>query len=286
VSAEPIATRPPLRYHGGKWRLAPWIIGHLPPHRIYVEPFMGGCSVLLRKPRSYAEAVNDRYAEVVNFFRVLRDPALAVELERVARLTPFARDEFLAAYEATDDPVERARRLLVRSFMGFGSAGATREHLTGFRGDVKRAGTTGASDWTRWPDQVRAFTARLRGVTIENKDALDVIRQHDTPETVFYVDPPYPYATRDLTGNGSCYAVEMTDGDHGTLAEALAQVAGMVVLSGYPCALYDELFGGWHRVEREAMANGQEGGVARTEVLWLNSAAVAARRQGQLFQAN
>jgi DNA adenine methylase len=284
VSAEPTATRPPLRYHGGKWRLAPWIIGHLPPHRIYVEPFMGGCSVLLRKPRSYAEVLNDRYGEVVNFFRVLRDPALSAELARAARLTPFARDEFRAAYEPTESAVERARRLAVRSFMGFGSAGATREHLTGFRGDVKRAGTTGASDWTRWPDALAGFTERLQGVTIENTDALEIIVRHDSPETVFYVDPPYPHATRELTGAGACYAVEMSDADHRELAAALHAVSGAVVLSGYPCDLYDELFGDWSRSTREVNANGQEGGVRRTEALWLNPAAARARRQRGLFE--
>lgn len=29
--------RPALRYYGGKWNLAPWIISHFPPHQNYVE---------------------------------------------------------------------------------------------------------------------------------------------------------------------------------------------------------------------------------------------------------
>src|SRR3990172_7088785 len=101
-------TRPALRYFGGKWRLAPWIVSHFPAHRIYVEPFGGGASVLIRKPRSYGEIYNDIDSHVVNVFRVLRDPQTADELEQLLRLTPFARDEFVLAREPSLDPVEDA----------------------------------------------------------------------------------------------------------------------------------------------------------------------------------
>src|SRR3990172_1008023 len=98
--------RPILRYHGGKWKLASWIIDNFPPHRTYTEPFGGAASVLLRKPRSYAEVYNDLDSEIVNIFKVARDRG--EELQRRLHLTPFARDELLAAYESSDDPIERA----------------------------------------------------------------------------------------------------------------------------------------------------------------------------------
>lgn len=88
--------RPLLRYHGGKWRLAPWIISFFPDHRIYTEAYGGAASVLLRKKRSYAEVYNDLDGEIVNLFRVLRNPAQARELIRLVALTPFAREEFEA----------------------------------------------------------------------------------------------------------------------------------------------------------------------------------------------
>lgn len=120
--------RPVLRYHGGKWRLAPWICAHFPAHRLYVEPFGGAASVLLRKPRSYGEIYNDLDGEIVNVFRVLRDNGHA--LRAALELTPFAREEFAESYMPHSDPIEQARRTIVRSFQGFGSAAVCGE---GFR---------------------------------------------------------------------------------------------------------------------------------------------------------
>jgi DNA adenine methylase len=266
-------TRPILRYHGGKWMLAPWIIAHFPNHRIYTETFGGAASVLMQKPRCYAEVYNDLDAEIVNVFRVLRDPTTAQQLQDAIRLTPFARDEFRDSYEPSADPVERARRIVIRSVMGFGSAAANRDHKTGFRANSNRSGTTPARDWTSWPEQVPTFVERLRGVVIENKPAPEIIAQHDTPATLHYVDPPYVFATRSMPRGAVqpfCYRHEMTDADHTALAAVLHDVAGMVVLSGYHSELYDTLYDGWHRTERDALADGAG---PRTEVLWFNNAA-------------
>ena len=278
-------SRPVLRYHGGKWRLAPWIVSHFPAHRVYVEPFGGAASVLLRKPRSYAEVYNDLDGEVVNLFRVLRDAALSARLCEAVRLTPFARQEFDEAYESSEDSVERARRLVVRGFMGFGSAAATRDHKTGFRSNVTRSGTTPAMDWMRWPESVGLTTERLRGVVIESREATAVVRQYDDPATLHYVDPPYTFGSRSLPRGASspfAYRHEMTDDDHRALAATLQVARGMVVLSGYGCDLYDrELYPTWQRVEKETHADGASD---RTEVLWLNPATTAALANGNLFQ--
>ena len=109
-------TRPVLRYMGGKWRLAPWILRHLPPHRTYVEPFGGAASVLLRKPRAYAEIYNDLDGEIVSLFRVLRDPEAAAELVRRIALTPFAREEFDGNY-IVHSPVSRFAFLSSRTIL-------------------------------------------------------------------------------------------------------------------------------------------------------------------------
>ena len=255
-------TRPALRWHGGKWLLAPWILAHFPPHRVYVEPFGGAASVLLRKSRSYAEIYNDLDCDVVALFRVLRDDAAARTLISWVRLTPFARDEFQSAYEPAGDDMERARRLLIRSFMGFGSNGHARK--TGFRSNSNRSGTTPAHDWQNYPDCLAQVVERWRGVVVENRPALDVMATHDGDETLYYVDPPYVPETRD---KGRDYNHELSVDDHHALLTALRGLKGMVVLSGYPCPIYDEALADWRRVERKALADGAR---ERTEVLWIN----------------
>jgi len=106
---------------------------------------------------------------------------------------------------------------------------------------------------------------RLRGVVLENRDASEVMQSHDTPETLHYVDPPYVASTRDKGGD---YRHEMTDTEHQALAAVLQSLAGAVVVSGYSRELYDDLFKGWDRVERLALADGAR---SRVEVLWMRN---------------
>lgn len=267
--------RPALRWHGGKWLLAPWIISHFPKHQVYVEPFGGAASVLIRKERVYAEVYNDLDQSVVNLFRVLRSDR-ALDLVNALRLTPFAREEFRTAYEVCEDSVEMARRLVIRSFMGFGSNGHNK--LTGFRANSNRSGTTPTHDWVNYPDSLAALVDRLQGVTVENRDAKVVMAQHDAAETLHYVDPPYVMGTR--SDEGTDYAFELTDEQHVELLTFLRGLRGMVILSGYPCDLYNDALTDWRRVEREALADGAK---KRTEVIWINPAAVEAVSAGPLF---
>lgn len=278
-------TAPVIRYHGGKFRLAPWVIKHFPPHRIYVEPFGGAAGVLMQKPRAYSEVYNDLDDELANLFSVLQDDALRDRLVEKLVLTPYARREFERAWEPAADPLERARRLIIRAQMGFGSAGATKG-TTGFRIDTKREYETAQHVWAKYPGNLAAVGRRLAGVMIENRPAIEVIRAHDTPETLHYVDPPYVHATRvRITGKGSArgYRHEMDLDDHAALLEALQAVRGMVVLSGYPHPLYDETLRGWERRETEARISSRVGTGKRTEVLWINPATSAALRGGGLF---
>lgn len=272
-----VPARPPMRYHGAKWRLAPWIASHFPPRSaidVYEESFCGSASVLMRIERSPIEVINDRDGDVVNFFRVLRERP--DDLIRQIELTPFARREWELAGEPTDDPVERARRFYLRSYGSI--AGPTAQWRTGWRRQKKlarRADGTGAMTSAARVfanvSHLHTVAARLRGVFIEEEDALKIIRNYDGVRTLHYVDPPYPAETR-KAWKTTAYRHEMTDEQHRELASVLHDCVGMVILSGYRCALYDELFPApnWASFSRSARTNGRGSAL---EMLWLNEAA-------------
>ncbi|RAP39287.1 hypothetical protein BYZ73_21320 [Rhodovulum viride] len=249
-----------VRYHGGKVRIAEKIIGLFPAHDCYVEPFGGGAAVLLAKPRSRLEVYNDLDGDMVALFRVLRDRPDA--LAAAIALTPFAREEHEAAYSETQDDLERARRVLIRSHFGHGSSGIHR--ATGFRAAGMRAGTLPVHGWAMLPETIREAAERMRGVVIEHRPAVQVTQAHDGSQTVHYVDPPYLPETRD---KGRDYRHEMTRRDHIDLLDTLRGLRGSVVLSGYASPLYDDALHDWRRIEIQTRA---DRAAERTEVLWCN----------------
>lgn len=278
-------SRPVLRWLGGKWRLAPWIIEHFPPHRIYVEPFGGAASVLLRKERSYNEIYNDLDGELVNLFRVLRSSEAAALIEKL-RLTPYARAEYELALQPCDEPLERARRMVVRSHMAHGTGGARLDRPTGFRVDGRSGTTNVAGEWADFPSCLARVVDRIRGVCLQTRPAIDLIKDYDTPAALIYLDPPYMPATRSAksrkTEGYHTYAHELTVEDHEQLLQVICASSAMVVLSGYPAALYERHLSNWYRVERAARAHRNS---PRTEVLWINGAAREAMPKLGLFEA-
>lgn len=266
---------PLLRYHGGKYRLSKWIISYFPMHDTYVEPFGGGASVLLNKTPSRCEVYNDLDDEIVNFFEVLRDPNLSKTLASQIQFTPYSRSEFNISREITEDRVERARRLVVRAQMGFSSVGASNGN-TGFRLDTGRGSTDLVTIWQRQPNLILEAAKRLSKVMIENRDALQVIQDHDRPDTLFFIDPPYLMDVRNTSG--TAYKHEMSLADHERLIEVLKRVKGQVILCGYENDLYNQL--GWQKAVKTVAATGQTGSVGREEILWINP---QAERQQDLF---
>ncbi|ENV09520.1 hypothetical protein F966_02178 [Acinetobacter higginsii] len=273
---------PLIRYHGGKFRLAHWVISHMPNHVCYTEAFGGAAGVLLQKPRAYAEVYNDLDGDIVNLFEVLRDSSSREELIEQLVLTPYSRTDFENAWEPTENKIERARRVCIRAQMGFGSAGATKG-VTGFRIDTKRQYGTAQSLWATYPEHLGIIGQRLSGVLIENRPAVQVLQDHDAETTLHYVDPPYVMDTRyDGAKSGRIYRHEMNDSDHLELLKTLLDLDGMVILSGYPSELYGDTLNGWQRVETQSRISAGRGTALRTECLWINP---RARKKQDLFGA-
>lgn len=268
-------SRPALRYFGGKWRIAPWIISFFPEHICYVEPFMGAGSVLLRKPPSTFEYLNDKDDAVVNFFQVLRDHK--DELLRQIRQTPFARRELELSYSSTStDPIERARLVYVRCWQG---RSGSRLHKTGWRNQIRPSRNKTALRGFIDDSHLDVVAARLREVGLECGDYQRVIERYDAPTTLFYADPPYLGSLRSTIG----YRFDLKqEEEHRNLAEVFREVAGMVVLSGYQSSLYAELFEehGWARRDRKARMQSGEA----VESVWLNPNTLSAHTQLDLFR--
>lgn len=254
-----------MRYPGGKFAIAAWVISHMPAHQTYVELYGGAASILLLKHRAHGEIYNDLNSDVVNIFRVLRDPLRAAALIELIRLTPYARAEYRIAYEPCKDPIESARRMIFRSWAGIGSDSATRP-AAGFRLYRKTtSGTTAAQDWLGFSEHLNDIVQRLRGVVIENLDALTLIERMDRPDTLFYADPPYVRSTR--AASSVKYPCEMTDADHRALADRLHSIQGMAMISGYESDLYADLFRDWRCVSRMTIRQNHK---PAKECLWLS----------------
>jgi DNA adenine methylase len=277
--------RAPFQYFGGKGNMLTKLLPLLPPHKVYVEPFCGAASLFFAKPPSPVEVLNDLNEDVVNVFRVLQNKETHEELRFRLMYTPYARAEFVRAIEMLKQkdltPVDRAWAFMVKQNMGF--SGGIRANA----GDWSRAFTSnqGCADvcnsWLMRLSMLDAWRWRLMTVQIDCRDALEVIRYWDSPDTLFYVDPPYVAETRKTL---DAYAYEMTADQHKELVESLLGIKGKAVVSGYEHPLYSPFAqSGWkvHKFHTACHAagrirqNGLQGDgsalakVPRTEVVWV-----------------
>ena len=235
LEAEEVLTA--FKYPGGKVRISSWVTSFFPRHKIYVEPFGGAAGVLLNKAPSPLEVYNDLNSDLVNFFSVLRDKEKAAELIRRLRLTPYAREEYDNAYMPQEgDDIERARALIVRAGMGIGPCGAISLSPHGFAAGTKKI-KKNVKVFVNRVEKMSEITERFRSVVIECRDALGLIPRYDTPDTLWYLDPPYNcrYSFR--------YPATI---DQEAMLGVFKKVSGYVVLSGYMSELYADELAGWH----------------------------------------
>lgn len=230
-----------VRWAGGKGKQLNDLLPLIPQTHIYVEPFGGGCSVLLNRERSEVEVYNDLDSALVGLFEVLRDDNQAAEFERIVGLTPYSREVFeeCLSFEGLTDPVRRAVAFYTVLNQSISGKRLAR------KGDWARGRTDNlASRFAQRQEGLGLIHERIRHVQIECRDALDILQEWDTAETTFYCDPPYILDTR---RSKRYYAVEPGDEYHKELVDVLMRVRGNVVLSGYNHPTYYRLVeeAGW-----------------------------------------
>jgi len=254
-----------IRYPGSKWNIADWIISNFPQgyeDMTYLEPFFGSGAVFFKKRRSKIETINDLDDRVVNLFKVIRDNS--DELSRVVRLTPWSRTEYKSSYEPSPDPLEDARRFLVRLWQAIG--GKT-SGITGWSNNIKPI-DSGKARWSKLDKQIkitadRLMASKLQIVQIENQEALKLIDRYNSEHSFIYLDPPYVLSTR----SKRLYKHEMNDLDHIELLTAIIGSKAKIMISGYDCELYDEYLKGWNKRTVETTTEFHKTAV---ETIWFN----------------
>jgi DNA adenine methylase len=267
----------PLKVHGGKnahgGRLAQWIVGHMPPHQTYVEPYAGGLAVLLWKdPEGVNEVVNDLSMDLTNFWRVVQQPDSFAQFVRVVDAIPFSEAEWRDAGErlrrCTDaDPVARAIWFFTFSRMSL--AGRSNCFASITKNRTRRGQNEQCAAWRGCVEGLPAVHERLMRVNILNRDGVTVVEQFDLPDAAIYCDPPYLDETR---ASPVVYAFEMSRRDHLRLLDTLRQCKAKVLLSGYDSPMYAVALANWnmHKMTRPNNASGDKTKREMVECVWCN----------------
>jgi len=196
------------------------------------------------------------------------------ELRKMLDCTLYARDEFKHALEIIKtnrgSSTSRAWAFFVVVIMSMNHT-ANKNNTT--QGNWATSKTTrkgfaeipvGFRDYISNLDFIRD---RLKYSYIENRDAIEVIQNWDSEETVFYLDPPYLPETRKM-GRGT-YNCEMSVKDHVSLLRIIKQCRGLVCLSGYESDLYREALMDWNSEIVDVHETYTK--ERRQEVIWYNN---------------
>lgn len=250
---------PLLKYPGAKNRLAPWIVSHIPQHKVYCEPFLGSGAVFLNKEPAYNEILNDIDDDIYNFFKAVRE--YPKELCRIIEATPYSRTEYSAAYigEPVSD-LERARRFAVKCWQGFGCGN---KYKNGYRRGIGAKSPNPAKAWVRLPETIQLAAERLKNAQIEHKDALELISDLYGKGTFIYIDPPYLQDTR----KKYLYNHEMTDEQHMKLLKIAKESSCNIMISAYENEIYNNTLVDWRKEYKSTTAECSQ---RRIEVIYMN----------------
>lgn len=249
-----------LKYPGAKNRLASWIVSHIPPHKVYCEPFLGSGAVFLNKEPAYNEILNDIDDDIYNFFKIVREQS--EEFCRLIDSTPYSRKEYSNAFNNESiSELEQARRFAVKCWQGFGCGNT---YKTGYRRGIGDTSPNPAKAWAKLPEAIQFAAERLKNAQIEQVDALKLIKDMHGENTFIYIDPPYMRGTRVKKKQ---YTHEMTDEQHMKLLQIVKESDCKIMISAYENELYNNTLVDWRKEYKNTTS---ECSRKRTEVIYMN----------------
>ena len=232
----------PITWFGGKGLLLKELLPRIPEHLSYVEVFGGGAHLLFAKPRSVSqiETYNDLDEHLVEFFRAIQnDIEREILIDRWQNM-PYSRAEYDRCRQSWRAETDRLERIYQWFILARQSFAARFSASWGF--SIRQH--SGAITYKNIVNQLYAVGDRIKDWQIDNKDWSEMLDTYDSPDTFFYLDPPYVTSTRK---SSSGYAHEMSDDDHQRLIERIQTLKGKVMLSGYNNPLYEGL--PWRRAD-------------------------------------
>ncbi len=241
-----LSVKSPISRTGGKYYLTSWISQYIPEHVTYVEPFCGAGHLLFSKESSQVEILNDIDNYLISFFRVIQHPEKRQRLIDLLTFMPYSRalwQDIRSRWKAGNIPGNEIERVSQWFYL----------NRTCFSGDQKRGGfaipsTTGRNPVTSFRNSIKdldTIAERLRNVCIENLDYQECIKRYDSPETLFYCDPPY-------CDSEHYYGDSFSLDDHHRLSELLHDIKGQAMVSHYSNSLYNDLYKDWQRYEYQS----------------------------------
>lgn len=261
--------RPLVKIHGGKGRLAnSFIIPQLPSgyeQMTYCESFCGMASVFLNKKSSTIEVLNDYNFDTHNLLDICKDEPQFL-YDRLSKLS-YNEKTFLEYKNSSDlgwNYNLGIREYVIRRMSrgGLGKTFAWSDRLRGGRlGDLNA--------WQTGLENIWRVSKRLKDVKLYCQSFETFIPLFDSPQTIFYCDPPYLHETRTAK---KVYINEMDKSAHITLLDLLVSCKGKALVSGYRSQLYDDALRHWNRVEKQVKNNSGQNKKKqeRIEVLWKN----------------
>lgn len=210
------------------------------------EAFAGTAVLTLNKPRHELESINDVDGELINFMHQLRDNRES--LVNAVKFTPYARDELKTAYEPALHPIERARRFYVRQMQSRNPADQNPNWKRQFS-PIDKNGRQMSAQAKRFmnTDHLVEYGERLRGVQIENKNAVEFLKKFDHERALHFIDPPFMPITRE--NKDGLYRFEMTDEQHHNLLSTIIHLSGFSIVRHYKCEKYDDMLFSFSRFD-------------------------------------